>query len=114
MISKTRLFKCINKGKFKILPLIENINNLNSFVKNKVNYFVEKSIIENKIRSTIKCENLEIVDISGNCGTSFSIKLKSPDFKGKTIIMQHRMVNEALKEELKDIHALQIKSEASN
>jgi len=114
MISKVKIFKNINNGKFRNIPFIENISYLNSFMKSKVNYFVEKSIIENKIKSKIKCDNLEIIDISGNCGTSFSIKLKSPDFKGKTIIMQHRMVNEALKEELKDIHALQIKSEASN
>lgn len=85
----------------------------NSFITFKKNFFVEKAILENKIKTKINCENLEVVDISGNCGTSFSIKIKSPDFKGKPMIMQHRMVNEALKDELKEIHALQIKSEAS-
>lgn len=84
-----------------------------SFISLKKNFFVEKVIIENKIKTKINCENLEVTDISGNCGTSFSIKIKSPDFKGKAMIMQHRMVNEALKDELKEIHALQIKSEAS-
>jgi len=74
---------------------------------------VEKSIVENKIKTKINCENIEVEDISGNCGTSFSVKIKSPDFKGKTMIMQHRMVNEALKDEMKEIHALKIKSEAS-
>lgn len=84
-----------------------------SLINFKKNFFVEKAIIENKIKTKINCENLEVVDISGNCGTSFSVKIISPDFKGKPMIMQHRMVNEALKDELKEIHALQIKSEAS-
>lgn len=84
-----------------------------SLFKINKNYFVERAIIENKIKTKINCEDLEVADISGNCGTSFSIKIKSPDFKGKTMIMQHRMINEVLKDELKEIHALQIKSEAS-
>ena len=90
-----------------------NIYSKSSFLNIQKNLFVEKTILENKIKSKINCENLEVVDISGNCGTSFCVKIKSPDFKGKTMIMQHRMVNEALKDEIKDIHALQIKSEAS-
>ena len=112
----------INNSKYMTERNIANIkkilfkNNLlnNTFISLKKNFFVERVIVENKIRSKINCENLEVVDISGNCGTSFSVKIKSPDFKGKAMIMQHRMVNEALKDELKEIHALQIKSEASN
>ena len=80
---------------------------------NKSN-FVELAIVESKIKNKINCDKLEVTDISGNCGNSFCIKIKSPDFNGKTMIMQHRMVNEALKEELKEIHALQIKSEPSD
>ena len=92
-----------------------NTNNFNnkSLININKNFFVEKTILENKIKTKINCEDLEVVDISGNCGTSFSVKIKSPDFKGKSIIMQHRMINEVLKDELKEIHALQIKSEAS-
>ena len=102
------------------------INNRGLVISNKLNngintqlfninkfYMVQIVTLENKLRNKIKCDKLEIEDISGNCGTSFSIKLTSPDFKGKSMIMQHRMVNDALKDEMKDIHALQIKSEAS-
>ena len=97
-------------NKFSILNQIRNTKTLINY--NKF-YMVQINILEDKIKQKINCEKLEIEDISGNCGTSFSIKLKSPDFKGKSMIMQHRMVNDALKDELKDIHALQIKSEVA-
>jgi len=111
----------INKSQFYIKNNLANLtkilskNNLSnkSFFKTNKNFFVERATIENKIKTRINCENLEVADISGNCGTSFSIKIKSADFNGKSMIMQHRMINEVLKDELKEIHALQIKSEAS-
>ncbi len=95
-----------------------HLNKFHKGINNKlmfINKFsmVQKLVLEEKLKNKIKCEKLEVEDISGNCGTSFSIKLTSPDFKGKSIIMQHRMINDALKDELKEIHALQIKSEAS-
>jgi len=93
----------------------------NNFVKSKFNHlpqihfskytFVERYVIEDKLNKHLKIENLEVVDISGNCGSSFRITIKSPDLKGKTPINQHRTVNEILKEELKEIHALQLKVE---
>ena len=76
--------------------------------------FASKADLEQKIKQKIKVDSLEVVDLSGNCGSSFLIKIKSPDFKGKTMIAQHRMVNEILKDDLKEIHALQLKTEASN
>lgn len=91
---------------------VNNLKYKNKFLNQFFNRsFASKIEIEKKIRDKIKIENLEVIDTSGNCGTSFSIKIKSPDFKGKTVIAQHRMVNDILKEDLKDIHALQLKTE---
>lgn len=101
----------VNKGIFSF-KLTKNKNFLSLLQLSKFD-FVQKVVLEEKLKNKIKCEELQVEDISGNCGTSFSIKITSPDFKGKTVIMQHRMVNEALKEELKEIHALQIKSSIS-
>ena len=87
-----------------------------NFVRKLFNYrnFASKAELEQKLTEKMKIDKLEVTDMSGNCGTSFMIKLKSPDFNGKTMIAQHRMINEILKDELKDIHALQLKTEASN
>lgn len=38
----------------------------------------------------------------------FEISVTAPDFKGLTMVKQHRMVNEALKEQIKDMHGLRI------
>jgi stress-induced morphogen len=74
-------------------------------------FFVSKQEVEDKLKNSIKFSKLEVVDISGGCGTSFQVKIKSEEFNGKNLISQHRMVNEILKEELKDIHSLQLKTE---
>ncbi|XP_054806610.1 protein BOLA2 isoform X2 [Prosopis cineraria] len=51
----------------------------------------------------------EVVDTSGGCGASFAIEIVSEQFEGKRLLERHRMVNAALDEEMKQIHALSIK-----
>nr|CAN60268.1 hypothetical protein VITISV_029393 [Vitis vinifera] len=51
----------------------------------------------------------EVIDTSGGCGASFAIEIVSEQFEGKRLLERHRMVNAALQEELKQIHALSIK-----
>ncbi|MQL97876.1 hypothetical protein Taro_030568 [Colocasia esculenta] len=46
---------------------------------------------------------------SGGCGASFEIEIVSELFHGKRLLERHRMVNAALAEQLKQIHALSIK-----
>jgi stress-induced morphogen len=77
-------------------------------------YFVTKAEIENKLMKNIQISKLDVIDTSGGCGASFSVKIKSPDFNGMNIISMHRKVNEILKDELKDIHALQLKTEGDS
>ncbi|XP_073145638.1 protein BOLA2 isoform X3 [Henckelia pumila] len=50
----------------------------------------------------------EVVDISGGCGASFTVEIVSEQFVGKRLLERHRMVNTALAEEMKEIHALSI------
>jgi stress-induced morphogen len=74
-------------------------------------YFAEKQIVEYLIKSTLKdVTKLNVVDISGGCGQSFNIEISSKDFKGKTLIQQHRLINDILKKEFNDIHALTLKT----
>ncbi|KAJ0647777.1 putative BolA protein [Helianthus annuus] len=42
------------------------------------------------------------------CGASFKVEIVSEQFEGKRLLDRHRMVNGALAEEMKDIHALSI------
>ena len=57
---------------------------------------------------------VNVEDISGGCGSMYEVQLEAPDFKGKRTVMQHRMVNEALKEELKEMHGIRISTAVPN
>lgn len=53
------------------------------------------------------------MDKFGRCGASFEIEIVSEQFEGKRLLERHRMVNAALAEQMKQIHALSIKKALS-
>ncbi|GMK58982.1 hypothetical protein CspeluHIS016_0604240 [Cutaneotrichosporon spelunceum] len=57
---------------------------------------------------------LEVQDVSGGCGSFYAIMISSPAFKGLSMVKQHKLVNECLKETIKDIHGLQLKTIAED
>ncbi|KAL1222253.1 Protein BOLA2 [Cardamine amara subsp. amara] len=70
---------------------------------------VTKEQVEASLTSKLKPIHLEVINISGGCGASFEVEVVSEQFEGKRMLERHRMVNAALEEEMKDIHALSIK-----
>lgn len=52
----------------------------------------------------------KVVDESDGCGGKFNVIIVSPEFEGKSILQRHRLVNSALAEELKTIHAFSQKT----
>lgn len=72
---------------------------------------------ERKIFDILKLEfnpaNLEVRDVSGGCGSMFAILVESEKFKGVPMIKQHRLVNEALKEEISKWHGLQLRTKSA-
>ncbi|KAL1806481.1 hypothetical protein ACET3Z_029549 [Daucus carota] len=69
---------------------------------------VTKEQVESSLRSKLSPSHLDVVDTSGGCGASFAVEIVSDQFEGKRLLERHRMVNAALVEEMKDIHALSI------
>lgn len=55
-----------------------------------------------------KAKLIEVNDMSGGCGAMFEINVIAPEFKGLNTIKQHRLINEALKDEIKDMHGVRI------
>ncbi|XP_029170175.1 bolA-like protein 3 [Nylanderia fulva] len=51
---------------------------------------------------------IEVTDVQGGCGAMFDINVVAPEFKGLNTVKQHRIINEVLKEEIKDMHGLRI------
>ncbi|KAL9462271.1 hypothetical protein AB3S75_000305 [Citrus x aurantiifolia] len=70
---------------------------------------VTKEKVESTLTSKLSPSHLEVIDTSGGCGAKFEIEIVSEQFEGKRLLARHRLVNAALEEEMKQIHALSIK-----
>merc|ERR1712062_227715 len=57
--------------------------------------------------------DITVVDISGGCGSMYEIYVESPEFKEMRLVKQHKMVNEALKGEIREMHGLRISTMSS-
>lgn len=65
-----------------------------------------KQIITDRLLAVVA----EVEDVSGGCGQAFVVIIVSDVFKGKNKLMRHRLVNNALKDEIAVIHAFTQKS----
>jgi stress-induced morphogen len=55
--------------------------------------------------------NLSLLKFAlGGCGTFYAIAIKSAAFSGMTTLKQHRLVTEELKDEVANIHGLQVRA----
>jgi len=70
----------------------------------------------NKIRSLLveqlKPVSLDVIDMSGGCGSMYRIDIVSEEFKGKSILNQHRQVNAILKDVMPTLHGLTLNTKA--
>jgi len=64
--------------------------------------------IEKKLREKLKVESITVHDQSGS-GGFFYIHIESPDFNGLSMVKQHQLVNEILKDEFKKVHGISLK-----
>ncbi|XP_023584716.1 bolA-like protein 3 [Trichechus manatus latirostris] len=89
-------------GRVSRLPLLHHVHRM----------FASQTEGELKVTQTLKekfprATAVKVTDISG-CGAMYEIQIESEDFKEKRTVQQHQMVNQALKEEIKEMHGLRI------
>ena len=74
--------------------------------------------ITNKLTENLNPSVLAVKDVSGNlclftqkggCGSMYAIEISSESFKDLTLLQKHRLVQDVLKNEIKDMHGIQIK-----
>ncbi|KAF1807072.1 bola protein [Mucor lusitanicus] len=58
----------------------------------------------------LDAQHVEVEDLSAGCGQMFEVVIVSPVFEGKRLLARHKLVNEALKEEISKVHAFTQKS----
>ncbi|XP_065145642.1 bolA-like protein 2 [Paramisgurnus dabryanus] len=72
---------------------------------------VTQDLIRDKLIAEIGAIHVDVEDTSPNrCAASFKVLVVSPQFEGKPLLQRHRMVNNCLAEELKEIHAFEQKT----
>ncbi|XP_068677670.1 bolA-like protein 3 [Montipora capricornis] len=67
----------------------------------------EKKIAE-ILKKSFTASQITVKDISGGCGSMYEIFVESEDFRGKRQVQQHRLINQALADEVKQMHGLRI------
>ncbi len=72
------------------------------------------SEVENLIKSKLTDADVVVTDLTGT-RDHLGIDVTSDAFKGKSILAQHRLIMDILKESLKEeIHAVKIKTQIKN
>ncbi|EGO55395.1 hypothetical protein NEUTE1DRAFT_117755 [Neurospora tetrasperma FGSC 2508] len=66
---------------------------------------ITEDFLSAALKTRLNATHVEVTDMSGGCGASFTSLIVSPDFVGKNSLKRHRLVNAALKDEIARIHA---------
>ena len=66
--------------------------------------------LHEKLVNALNASALVVSDISGGCGSMYSVQITSPKFQGLSVLKQHRMVKDVLKDDIKQMHGIQIKT----
>ncbi|KAM9980837.1 hypothetical protein ACTFIY_003154 [Dictyostelium cf. discoideum] len=62
--------------------------------------------IRDLLNTALKPSTLNVIDMSGGCGSMYKIEIVSPEFKDKSMVSQHRKVNRILKSVIPSLHGL--------
>lgn len=54
--------------------------------------------------------SISVEDTSGGCGAMFNVSVETEEFKGLSVMKQHRMVYDLLQEQLKAIHGVHLQT----
>ncbi|XP_026813855.1 bolA-like protein 3 [Rhopalosiphum maidis] len=58
-----------------------------------------------------QAKEIKIKDISGGCGAIFEVFISTTEFKGMSMVKQHQLINEVLKDQIKAMHGIRIHTE---
>ncbi|KAI1849714.1 hypothetical protein JX265_008053 [Neoarthrinium moseri] len=66
---------------------------------------ITEASLKSALAERLGATHVEVTDMSGGCGQSFTSLIVSPKFSGLNSLKRHRAVNAALKDEIAAIHA---------
>jgi len=65
-------------------------------------------LIAEKLKTNLSPTHLSIEDTSGGCGSFFRINIVSEKFTGLSLMKQHRLVKDAISDEIAIVHGVTI------
>ncbi|GAA5931889.1 hypothetical protein JCM3775_000070 [Rhodotorula graminis] len=71
-----------------------------------------EKLLKDRLEQALDGAKVQVQDVSGGCGSFYAISVEHSSFKGLSMIKQHRVVNDLLKDEIKGMHGLQLKTKA--
>ncbi|CAJ1376856.1 unnamed protein product [Effrenium voratum] len=69
-----------------------------------------EAAVTSKLTEALGASNCVVEDRSGGCGQSFNIQIESEKFRGQTKLKCQRMVQEVIREEIAQWHAVSIQT----
>ncbi|KAI1076023.1 bola domain-containing protein [Whalleya microplaca] len=66
---------------------------------------ITEASLKTALTERLQATHVEVTDMSGGCGQSFTSLIVSPAFAGQNSLKRHRAVNAALRDEIAAIHA---------
>jgi len=66
--------------------------------------------VRRRLEAAFREVEVAVADTTGE-GDHFEVRVRTPDFSGKSLVDQHRMVYDALGELMGSIHALSLRTE---
>eukprot|EP00611_Tribonema_gayanum_P031742 TRINITY_DN9246_c0_g3_i4.p1 TRINITY_DN9246_c0_g3~~TRINITY_DN9246_c0_g3_i4.p1 ORF type:complete len:136 (-),score=34.95 TRINITY_DN9246_c0_g3_i4:125-472(-) len=73
----------------------------------------QEKAMETLLGKELKATKVTVEDISGGCGSMYSIAIESPLFKGLSLVKQHQLVKSTLKKEIAAMHGLTLQTKVS-
>ena len=69
-----------------------------------------KEEVERLLVEALAPTSVEVVDVSGDCGSAFDVHVTSAKFAGMNRLAKHRLIHDALSSVMGKIHALSVKT----
>mmetsp|Transcript_3898 Transcript_3898/g.8050 ORF Transcript_3898/g.8050 Transcript_3898/m.8050 type:complete len:94 (+) Transcript_3898:9-290(+) len=66
--------------------------------------------IQSKLTDALKASFVQVEDLSDGCGAKLDLIVVSDEFEGKGLLERQQAVHEVIKEEMKVVHAITMKT----
>lgn len=87
------------------------LGSIRSLTGQKILTANERALIT-KLEQKFSPTSVNVTDVSGGCGSMYAIEIESAQFAGKSLVKQHQLVQDFLKDEISKWHGLQLSTKA--